>query len=211
MPPRKRQPPKPPEKSNVVQMRPLAMDAARAGSTEPSKPRKPQKPQARTSPAAVRVDMRRADVVQMKRMALSYSKIAEVVREKYKMPRYTRSDAYHDYTIHLDGQMDHPNREKLAEALDRLDVAMGAVMPAVSRGELPAILAMLRIQERQTRYLGLDSPIKHDLSGVDVGAIVVANLQDPAELHAAGEAAFNELIAARKAAKAARATGTSSE
>ncbi len=57
-------------------------------------------------------------------------------------------------------------RDKCSEAaeevrqmeLDRLDLAMAAVMPKVLSGDLLALDRLLRVQDRRSSYLGLDVP-----------------------------------------------------
>lgn len=199
MPPRKRTPANPPAKSNVVQIRPLAEEAAKhLGEPEP-KPRRRPSPNAargrakvghsRTSAEAIRIADRKADVLQMRRMALSFTKIAEVIASKHKMPKYTRGDAHHDFMDALDRIIEEPARETMAAELDRLNVMMGALMPKIAMGDVQAITVGLRVQDRRSRYLGLDSPIKHDLMGTDVSAAVL-NLADPAAM---AEAAWETL------------------
>jgi len=51
-------------------------------------------------------------------------------------------------------------RKKLA--LARLDLATKALMPALVKGELPAIHTYLKVQEREAKLTGMDSPVKQD-------------------------------------------------
>jgi hypothetical protein len=44
--------------------------------------------------------------------------------------------------------------------LDRLDMAQGAIWSKVMRGEIPAIMALMKIMDRRARLLGLDAPTK---------------------------------------------------
>lgn len=43
---------------------------------------------------------------------------------------------------------------------DRLDIAQSAIWGAVIRGEIPAVIALLKIMERRARLLGLDAPTR---------------------------------------------------
>jgi hypothetical protein len=44
--------------------------------------------------------------------------------------------------------------------IERLDTALKAIWPAVLEGDLGAIDRLIRIQDRRSRYEGLDAPIK---------------------------------------------------
>jgi hypothetical protein len=46
------------------------------------------------------------------------------------------------------------------EEQDRLDIAQAAIWGNVIRGEIPSVLALMRIMERRAKLLGLDMPVK---------------------------------------------------
>jgi hypothetical protein len=52
---------------------------------------------------------------------------------------------------------------------------------------------MLRILERRSKYLGLDSPIKHTLTGAD-GGPVHFSIEEPGEIHEALMAGLDALL-----------------
>jgi hypothetical protein len=53
----------------------------------------------------------------------------------------------------------------------RLDRAQLAITPQVQAGSLPAIREQTHLQERRSRYLGLDAPMRQELTGKDGGPI----------------------------------------
>lgn len=57
------------------------------------------------------------------------------------------------------------NQATKALELARLDVATRALMPRVEVGDLDAIAALIKVQSRRSRYLGLDTPAQFNVSG----------------------------------------------
>lgn len=154
----------------------------------------PAKAGKRTSPATVIVAERRADAIGLRRAGLSYTKIAETLAQKYHNPRYNRASAFRDIREALDRIIEEPARELKAEELDRLAALQSAHWAAAMRGDIPATLAILRIMMHRAKLVGLESPIKHDISGTDVGEVTV-NLSDPAELQQAGLDLLDDIAA----------------
>lgn len=156
---------------------------------QPASGRKPPPRGARTTAKNIRVAERRVEVLNLRRAGISFTRIAELIREKFKMPKYTRADAAGDVRIAMDGIVDEPARELLAEELSRLEGLTAAVWSkAMDRNhpeQLGAVMTILRIMERRARYLGLDSPVRHDLTGGDRDEVAV-NLSDPGEVALAG-------------------------
>ena len=60
-------------------------------------------------------------------------------------------------------------------SLQRLDRAMDAIRDKVKAGDLAAINTMLRIEERRTKFLGIDMPVKQkvELSSPEDEAIKI--------------------------------------
>ena len=68
--------------------------------------------------------------------------------------------------------------------LSRLDVMLKSIWPDILKGDLKAIDRALRIEERRSRLLGLDAPLKQELSGPDGEPIKVIKItmgEDDAE------------------------------
>lgn len=61
-----------------------------------------------------------------------------------------------------------------ALSLHRIDIAILGVMPRVKKGDDAAITSLTRLDARRAKLLGLDVPIKAELTGPDGGAIPVA-------------------------------------
>ena len=59
--------------------------------------------------------------------------------------------------------------------LKRCDKLLASLWPHAIKGNGAAVDRVLRIMERRTRYLGLDSPVKHELTGQDGGPMELAN------------------------------------
>lgn len=60
--------------------------------------------------------------------------------------------------------------------VDRLDRMQRAYWPGVLRGDEKAGQLMLRIQERRAKLLGLDAPVKHDVTLTDAVSAEIAEL-----------------------------------
>jgi hypothetical protein len=83
--------------------------------------------------------------------------------------------------------------EVLKMELARLDRMQNAVDDKAMAGDVPAILACVRIMERRAKYLGLDAPVK--LAGADGGAIKVEDVTPTAARKAIAEL-FGEHVVA---------------
>ncbi len=71
-------------------------------------------------------------------------------------------------------------RELRRLQLARLDTALARIWAQVEEGQLPAIDRMIRLLERQSKLLGLDSAEKHEVtgrSGSDVGGLTDEELE----------------------------------
>ncbi len=58
-----------------------------------------------------------------------------------------------------------------AMELERLDALLAAVWPAAVAGDLPSVAMALRVAERRARLLGLDAPVRQELTGADGGPL----------------------------------------
>lgn len=155
-----------------------------------------QRPRSAATATNVQVAYRRRDVLTLRHGGYSYSQIADTIREKYALARYDRADAAHDTRIALDQVVEEPAREVLAVELSTLNAMQASVWAAAidpkNDRQIPAILTVLKVMERRARYLGLDSPVKHDLTGGDRDTVTI-NLADPAAVALAGLAMLNEI------------------
>ena len=76
--------------------------------------------------------------------------------------------------------------------LERLDKLLRIAQTAADQGELAAIDRVLRIQERRSRYLGLDAPTRSESHATVAAAIDLGHLDD-AKLRAL-ESAFSNIV-----------------
>lgn len=190
-------PRKPPGDGKVIPIK--------AEDREPAQPRKRSaRNGTRSNAAAINTAERRADAVQLRRAGLSFTRIAETLAGKYRQPGYDRASAYRDVRTALDRIIEEPARELKAEELDRLAALQSAHWSAAMKGDVPATVTILRIMQHRAKLVGLESPIKHDVSGT--GAEVTINLADPAELQQAGLELLDALTAPTKRKPADKAS-----
>ena len=63
--------------------------------------------------------------------------------------------------------------ERLMEA--RFDRALNAIWNKVMDGDIPAINAMLKIEDQRAKLGGMYAPVKSEVSGKDGGPVIVVN------------------------------------
>lgn len=97
---------------------------------------------------------REANVLKLRRGGLTFDLIAKELGFK------NASGAHKAYTNACKRIVQADVEEIRATEIDRLDIAQGAIWSRVMRGEVPAVMALLKIMERRARILGLDAPSK---------------------------------------------------
>ena len=97
---------------------------------------------------------REANVLKLRRGGLTFDLIAKELGFK------NASGAHKAYTNACKRIVQSDVEEIRATELDRLDIAQGAIWSRVMRGEVPAVMALLKIMERRARILGIDAPTK---------------------------------------------------
>jgi hypothetical protein len=150
---------------------------------------------ASTSAAEIRRAERRALATELRRSGLSYERIAEQVRQRYPETKYDRSAAYQDVRRVLDDLLNEHAPYVLAEELSRLNAMTASIWTQVRRGDLQAIDRMIKIMERRAAYLGLDSPVQHQLFGPGGGPVQVADVTDPDEVFKVAMSALTAMAA----------------
>jgi hypothetical protein len=110
----------------------------------------------RARPSRIKIETieREAEVLKLRRGGLTFDLIAKQLG--YKHP----SGAHKAYVNACKRLIRADVEEIRSTELDRLDMAQAAIWPKVLRGEIPAIMAFIKIQERRSRYLGLDTPVR---------------------------------------------------
>lgn len=148
-----------------------------------------------TSKRTIASAERRAKAMALRLAGYNYQQIADKIRASHG-GAYSKSMAFKDIEKSIDQLVIEPAVRVLELNLGRLAAAMTAVWPAVMEGDVQAIAAMLKIMEREARYLGLDSPVRQVILGAD--AATVMDLSDPRRLFEAGAAAIEAMVAERE-------------
>lgn len=98
-----------------------------------------------------------AEVLKLRRGGLTFDLIA-------KQLGYKHASGAHKAYMNACKRIVRADVEELRNTeIDRLDLAQGALWSRVMRGEVPAVMAVLRIMERRARLLGLDQPTKSQI------------------------------------------------
>lgn len=127
-----------------------------------------------TSPTSALARVHEEEVLRLRSMGLSYSKIAVRMGDISK-------DGARKALVRALAKLKTETAERANEyvemQLERLRVALEAIMPRVEMGELEAIETMLRIETRTSKLLALDAPEKWatDESGRSIAPGMVMN------------------------------------
>ena len=109
------------------------------------------------------IAQRREEVLTLRSAGAPYAKIAKAIALKYELPKYDKAQAYKDIKASL--------RESIAESpllaeeyrqseLMMADDLLLRLQPRIKLGEVPAIMAALRISEHRARLTGANEAIK---------------------------------------------------
>ena len=111
----------------------------------------------RNRPPKPEVLLKEAEVVKLRRGGLTWDLIAKQVGYKHAG---SAQDAY----VRASQRIVRDDVEAIRKVEeDRLDMAQASIWAKVLQGDIPAINAFLRIQERRARLLGLDQPIRQQV------------------------------------------------
>jgi len=95
-----------------------------------------------------------AEVLRYRRAGLTFDLIAQRLE-------YADASGAHRAYVRACNRIVTPEVEEIRrEEQERLDLAQAAIWPAVLRGEIPSVGALVRIMERRARLLGLDMPAR---------------------------------------------------
>lgn len=110
----------------------------------------------RARPSRIKVETieREAEVLKLRRGGLTFDLIAKKLG--YKHP----SGAHKAYVNACKRLIRADVEDIRSTELDRLDMAQTAIWPKVLRGEIPAIMALMKVMDRRAKLLGLDAPTK---------------------------------------------------
>lgn len=111
-------------------------------------------------------------VIELRRAGVTYDVIADEVGYS------NASGAYHAFTRAMKRTLRESGSEELRELeADRLDRLQRFTWPAAAQGDLRAIETILRIMARRARLLGLDSPIKQEVTTFEGGSDIDREVQ----------------------------------
>jgi hypothetical protein len=126
----------------------------------------------RPSGEAERIAERRHQALNLRKAGASYRTIA--AKTGVNVANAHR-DVMHELQA-LAEQTRERAEDVLALELRRLDDATLALMPAVQRGDVRAIQALVQVMDRRSRYLALDAPKRTEISGPEGGPIPIATI-----------------------------------
>jgi len=126
----------------------------------------------------ITIARRRETALRLRLEGLDYREIAARMQPEY--PSYTFSSAWRDVTYLMAEQL--KKNAELAEhvcqlEMNRLDALLNAVWARAMQGSVEHINAVLRVMERRARLLGLDAPVKSDVT-TDIRRVVIEYVND---------------------------------
>jgi hypothetical protein len=122
-----------------------------------------------SAPNVIKITERRMRGFELRRAGASFQQIADKIAVEYKMPKFTRGDAYNDFKALREQTVVQPVEEYRQLEVDRLNTAQIAVWNGVMRGDLPSIETFLKIQAQRAKFEGTFAPTK--IAGPDGGPI----------------------------------------
>lgn len=95
-----------------------------------------------------------AEVLRLRRLGFTFDQIG-------KQLNYSNASGAYKAYIKACHRIIYEEVEQVRNLeIDRLDMAQTAIMNKVKNGEIPAVMALIRLMERRSRLLGLDMPTK---------------------------------------------------
>lgn len=137
--------------------------------------------------------LRRNKVFNLYRAGLTMQQVADQISTELDLPNYTKQRVSDDLAAMRDGLVIKPAKDMLYDDLERLMALQIAVWPEAMKGNTKAVREARAILDQRAKYLGLYSPIRQILVGVD-GGEALANLDDPADVYAATLAHLDKLL-----------------
>ncbi|MFT4471864.1 hypothetical protein ACMX2H_18335 [Arthrobacter sulfonylureivorans] len=106
----------------------------------------------------------------MRSLRMSYQQIAD------QLYKGNKGHCYNDIQKAMDELTREPAEAVRLQEIELLDVMARGLMSRAAKGDEKAIQAMLKIQERRAKYLGLDTPVQLE----QLGGGTVSVVFDPA-------------------------------
>jgi len=95
---------------------------------------------------------REAEVLRLRRRGLTFDLIAQELG-------YSHASGAHKAYVNANLRIIRSDVDEIrAVEMDRLDIAQAAVWNGVLRGEVPSVMALIKVMERRAKLLGLDMP-----------------------------------------------------
>tara|TARA_R100000329_G_scaffold96224_1_gene79889 strand:+ start:1345 stop:1797 length:453 start_codon:yes stop_codon:yes gene_type:complete len=116
-----------------------------------------------------KLDKETAQVLALRIQGKTYAQISKTLDVPLGRVRSRMSNLVKNVESNLDLE------EMVYLELERLDHLTNAVWPDAMGGNDKAVNSVLRIMERRSKLIGLDAPVRHELSGPNGGAINIAN------------------------------------
>lgn len=150
------------------------------------------KPPNPAAPEKLAVADRRLMALGLRRQGGSYRQIAgQLSKQPGVSPRYNEAQAFKDVMAALQRLNDKMAEEAAAVRtleLERLDELFAVYYGKAKLGDYAALDRCLHLMDRRARYLGLDAPVRQELTGKDGGPIEHREaLMSPAEWWARAE------------------------
>ena len=114
----------------------------------------------KTSDRTITAAERRKKALEFRKAGMTYEQIAGELG-------VTTAAAYKSVMVALKAireKQDEAAEDVLALEIERLDIMLMGIMPQARRGNQGAIDRVLRIMDRRSKYLGLDAPVKRDVT-----------------------------------------------
>lgn len=137
-----------------------------------------------TGKDAINTARRREIVLEMRKQGKTYRAIAAAVKQEFgdDLPDgWDERYAYKDVKRELDRlRKDTAEDAQMIRQLEleRLDLALDAILPMVRRGNLGAVDRLIRLSESRRKLLGLDAPQRQEMSGPGGSALTVRVVYD---------------------------------
>lgn len=137
------------------------------------------------SPRRIEAAERRAQALELRKAGATYEQIAQ------RLGYADRANAYRAVHTALKEITAEPAKEVIKLELERLDAMLLGLWPDARKGKPEAVDRVLRVMERRSKLLGLDSPVRADVSvhQTDATDTALAEILNEAKAKVAAEEA----------------------
>jgi hypothetical protein len=119
---------------------------------------------AKNSKWQMRAAERQVKAIELRRSGMTYERIGREIG-------FTTMAAYLAVKVGLEKSLREPGDALRELEVQRMEELLEAVWPLAKSGDLFAVDRVIKISERRARLLGLDAPIKAEVTGPDGGPI----------------------------------------